>query len=86
MKTYGLAANVFDNIGKTLSNPFVIWGIVLAVIGITMAFLARRITQTAKKVDEISKNDSLFITLRAVGLFLIIAAIILVVVIKDMKF
>ncbi len=69
----------FENPLQFLSRYTVIIGIILAVIGVALCLTAKRITMAVRKQDEINKNDSLYVTLRIVGLCLILVGMIVMV-------
>ncbi len=56
----------------------VITGAVVAIIGCVLMMLAKRITQAKRNVDEIEKNDRLYVTLKIVGLCLLLIGMIII--------
>ncbi len=68
----------FESPLEFLLRYTVITGIVLAVIGVAICFMAKRITMAKRKQDEISKNDKLYIGLMITGLSLILLGMIII--------
>lgn len=71
---------LFVDLMTRLSMPNVIVGIVLSVVGISFAFLSKRIARAIRKNQDISENDNIYVTLKVVGLILIVAGLIFTVV------
>ena len=63
-----------------LQRPNVLVAIFLAVIGITLAILSRRITRSVRKSKDIADNDGLFVGLKITGLVMILIGLILMVI------
>lgn len=70
----------FVDLMTRLHQVNVIVGIVLAAVGIALALLARRITRAIKKGQEVTDDNKLFITFKAIGLILVIAGLVCTVV------
>ena len=68
----------FENPLEFLLRYTVVIGTILAMLGVALLLSAKRITMAARKQDEINKNDSLFITLRFVGVCPILAGMIII--------
>ena len=60
-------------IEQFLAEPVVVIGLALIVVGISTAFLSRRVTRAVRQSNEISNNDKLFVTLKIVGMAFVIA-------------
>ena len=56
----------------------VITGMILAIFGVALCMLAKRITLAKRKTDTLNKNDRLFVTLMLVGLGLILVGMIFI--------
>ncbi|MBQ8761767.1 MAG: hypothetical protein IJZ26_00395 [Clostridia bacterium] len=54
-----------------LSNPFIIAGLVLLVLGISLSLLASKFAMAARKTSNIQKNDKILVTCRTFGMLLI---------------
>ena len=65
-------------LGKVLNQPHVIVGIGLAMIGIAVAMLAKRIARTIRKTNELAEDDKIVLALKTVGLVFALVALILV--------
>lgn len=63
-----------------LENPLAIVGVVLAAVGLAMAFIAKRITKAVRHKSDIDSNDKVYVSLCLTGLILVIVALILVAV------
>lgn len=73
-----LASNLLDRISKT----HVIVGLVLAVLGVSLALLARRIASVARPQEQrklpVENTNKVYLVLKALGLvFLLVALIIM---------
>lgn len=58
----------------------VIIGLVLLVVGIILAICSGWITKLKRKTDKIQPNDKMFLTIKAIALAIILAALIVIVV------
>ena len=71
-------------LGRTLeqflSEPLVIIGLVLIVMGISMVALSTRITRAIKHQNDIPADDKINMALKLVGLILILAGLVLIAV------
>ena len=63
-----------------IQRPNVIIGIVLAVLGIALAILARRITRAIRKTKDVQNNDNVLIGFKVAGLVLILVGFILMII------
>lgn len=64
----------------------VITGIVIAVIGASICFMAKRITMAKRKSDEISRSDRLYVGLMVTGICFILVGMIIMVLPIDATF
>ena len=64
----------------------VITGIVLAIIGASICFMAKRITMAKRKSDEISKSDRFYVGLMIAGISFILVGMIIMVLPIDVTF
>lgn len=71
---------LFVDLMTRLNMPNVIVGIVLSVVGISVALLAKRITRCFRKDGVVSDDDKLLIVLKSIGLILVIAGLICTIV------
>lgn len=74
-----VVAGFFDNLLARLQLADVIIAMCFAVIGVAIAVLAKRITRTIRKRDNIEDNDKIFITFKAASLVLIFVAFLILV-------
>ena len=70
------AADVWTSLADILKDGVVIFAMVLTCIGIVLAVLAGKIAKICKK-RQIENNDSLKITLKIIGLVLILVSLII---------
>ncbi len=74
---------MFDLMGRTVmqflsESSLVIVGLALIALGIAIGFLSRRITRAVRHSNEISSKDKLFLTLKILGMVLIICGFVCV--------
>lgn len=65
-------------IEQFLAEPLVVVGLALIVIGVSLAFLARRITRAVRENNNISSKDKLFVTLKILAMLFVIAGFVCV--------
>ena len=70
----------FVDLLTRLNQVNVIIGIILAVVGLSVIFLAKRFTVAVRKTDDVDDNDKLYVTLKMIGLILVVAGMIVQVV------
>ena len=56
----------------------VIAGVIIAIIGLAICMMAKRITMAKRDQVEINKNDRLYVTLKYLGLGLILVGMIII--------
>ena len=56
----------------------VIFGIVLAIVGVACWLLARHITEAVRKTNQIKPNDTLLIGLKVAGLVTLLVGMVLI--------
>ena len=75
--------NVFQTFGENfvrrLQMPAIIVALVFAVIGVSLAVLGRRVARVVRKSNDISDNDSVLITFKAIGLVCLFVSVLIVV-------
>ncbi len=75
--------NVFQTFGENfvrrLQMPAIIVALVFAVIGVSLAVLGRRVARVVRKTNDISDNDSVLITFKAIGLVCLFVSVLIVV-------
>lgn len=74
-----VVAGFFDNLLARLQLADVIIAMCFAVIGVAIAVLAKRITRTIRKRDNIEDNDKILIIFKAASLVLIFVAFLILV-------
>lgn len=70
----------FVDLLTRLNQVNVIVGIILAVVGLSMIFLAKRFTRACRKTDDVEDNDRLYVALKIIGLILVVAGLIVQVI------
>ena len=70
----------FVDLLTRLNQINVIIGIILAVVGLSVVFLAKRITVSIRRTDDVSDDDKVHVTLKIIGLILVIAGLIVQVI------
>lgn len=60
-----------------LSTPNKLVGIILAILGFALSILAKKITKVARKTDNPSNKDPLYLILLAVALCLIMVGLVI---------
>lgn len=63
---------------KALGSMPVMMGIILAIIGIAVAVLSKRVAKAIRKVDEVNEDDKIVLGMRVAGLVFALIALILV--------
>lgn len=81
MKNYG--EGVMQNLlGRTLmqflSQPLVLTSLILISVGIAIALLSRRLARVYRQKNEIKESDKIYVTLKIIGLLLVIAGFALI--------
>lgn len=76
---------MFVFLGRTIwqffsESPVIIVGLALIALGVALGFLARRVTRAVRHSNEVSSKDKLFLTLKIIGMALVIAGFICVAV------
>lgn len=78
-----LLLNVFQEFGENLIRrlqmPAVIVALAFAIIGVSLAILARRVARVVRKSNEIQENDSVLISMKAVGLVFLFVSVLIIV-------
>lgn len=68
----------FVNPLEFLLRPTVIVGIILAIIGTSLCFMAKRITMSKHNVDAVDKNDKLYVALMLIGVAFVLVGMIVI--------
>ncbi len=63
---------------KVLSEMHVMMGIGLAMLGIALAILSKRIAKAIRKTNELNEDDKIVLTCKIIGLVFALVALILV--------
>ena len=68
-----------ENFVRRLQMPSIIIALVFAVIGVSLAVLGRRVARMVRKTNDIKDNDSVPITIKAIGLVCLFISVLIVV-------
>lgn len=68
------------NLLDFLENPNVLVAIILTVLGVALAVLAKRMTKTFKNIEKVSDDDALMLIFKIIGLILILVGLIIMVI------
>ncbi len=69
-----------NNIWARFSQPNVIIGLILLVIGLIVAIFAKKITKMVRKTNKVEPNDKVLLVLKAFALTVILASLIVMVI------
>ncbi len=69
-----------NNIWERLSQPNVLTGIILLVVGVIAAIFAKKITKLIRKSEKVEPNDRVLLTIKAFALVVILAALIVMII------
>lgn len=69
----------YENFVTNLNLYDIAYALILAVCGLSITILAKRITRVFKKRNDIDDEDKFMLTLKAFGLLLIFAALLMVI-------
>ena len=64
---------------RYFSMPQIWIAMILCVVGVALVLLARRITRVAKNVDKVEDNDRTLVTIKCVGIVLLVIAVLIIV-------
>ena len=64
---------------RYFSMPQIWIAMILCVVGVAIVLLARRITRVAKNVDKVEDNDRTLVTIKCVGIVLLVLAVLIIV-------
>lgn len=71
-----MLASFYSELWAYLSLPCVIVGLTLVIIGLVSVILSARIVRTVRKVETVENNDKMLLTIRILGLVLMIVGFI----------
>lgn len=75
-----LAGDVLNNLVDLLMKSNVIIALILAAVGITLAFLSKRVARAIRKTKKVEKTDNIVVLMKSVGLILLIIALVLILI------
>jgi hypothetical protein len=79
-----LLLNVFvtfwNNLLVKLSTPAVIFALAFAILGVALAFIARRVAVVCRKTDDIDDKDPIMIGFKAAGLACLFVSVLIIVI------
>ncbi|MBE5757753.1 MAG: hypothetical protein E7345_02340 [Clostridiales bacterium] len=68
-----------DSLLLRLRMPAIIVALACAIVAVALVMLARRIARAVRKSDNIQDNDTVLITLKAIGLVLLFISVLIIV-------
>lgn len=75
--------NIFQEFGENfvrrIQMPSIIIALAFAIVGVSLAVLARRIARAVRKSNDIADNDGVLISLKAVGLVFLFVSVLIIV-------
>lgn len=81
MLNYLLNTNL-ESFKRYFSMPQVWVAMVLCVVGVALVLLARRITRVAKNKDDIADNDRMLVTIKCVGIVMLVLTVVILVFVE----
>lgn len=69
----------WDNLISRLSMPPVIFALVFAIVGLSLAIIAKRVAMVVRKSDKIDEKDPVMIGCKAVGLACLFVSVLIIV-------
>ena len=69
----------WQNLLHRLSMPSVIFALAFAIVGISLAIIAKRVAVVVRKSDEIDEKDPIMIGFKAAGLACLFVAVLIIV-------
>ncbi len=75
----GTFQDFWTNFVARITTPAVIVALCCAIVGVSLAIIARKVTCVVRKADKIEDNDPLYISLKVVGLVCLFVAILIII-------
>ena len=76
--------NVFDNFWENLirkiSTPSMLFAIGFAILGVSLAIIAKKVAKVVRKSDEIDDKDPVMIGFKAAGLVFLFVSVLIIVI------
>ena len=72
--------NFWNNLIARLSVTPIIFALAFAVVGLSLAIIAKRVAIVARKTDDIDERDPIMIGFKAVGLACLFVSVIIIVI------
>ena len=72
-----MVTQLLDTLMEVLQNQSVIIGILVSALGLGLAFIAKRITMAVRQTSKIKDSDTVYLTLMAFALVLILVGLII---------
>lgn len=69
----------WNNLIARLSMPSVIFALAFAIVGISLAIIAKRVAVVVRKSDEIDEKDPIMIGFKAAGLACLFVSVLIIV-------
>lgn len=68
-----------ESFKRFFSMPQIWIAMFLCVVGVALVVLARRITRVAKNTDKVEDNDQTLVTIKCVGIIMLIISVLIIV-------
>lgn len=68
-----------ESFKRFFSMPQVWIAMILCVVGVALVLLARRITRVAKNIDKVEDNDRTFVTIKCIGIVMLVLTVLILV-------
>ena len=69
----------WDNLITRLSMPSIIFAIIFAILGVSLAIIAKKVAIVVRKTDEIDDKDPIMIGFKATGLACLFVSVLIIV-------
>ena len=79
MKLLNVFTDFWNNFIERMQIPSIIVALVFAVVGVSLAVLARRIARVIRKTNDIKDNDGCLIAFKAVGLICLFVSVLIII-------
>lgn len=69
----------WDNLIERLSMPSIIFALAFAIVGVSLAVIAKKVAVVVRKTDEIDDKDPIMIGFKAIGLACLFVSVLIIV-------
>ena len=75
----GTFREFWDNLITRLSMPSIMFALIFAIVGISLAIIARKVAVVVRKSDEIDEKDPVMIGFKVAGLACLFVSVLIIV-------